>query len=317
MFLPDNFGDREIHNILRQYATHPEIVTAKHVHAFKAVHYAINRAKRYPSPQDQLDMMFHKTWDRYIMEIKEGWRKPTIREIRCLQDLQFNDPRELFQGTDVLDLMTVLCYGKFSNRSPSVVIGSSPSLLGKGLGKDIDKYKHVIRVNWYPTTKKFQDDIGTREDVVVIKTSGGAGRESKLKLNLGRDSANKCKMHPAKIWVANMLAGSKINAGTLEYMQNCYNTNNFEGRGSQYKGFARKHNLGGAFTGTQAIVLAHLETGKSVDIVGFCSTSYDTYRHYYDAASVSYQINHHSSAEDNAIIKLLELGVISRVLDIC
>jgi hypothetical protein len=318
MFLPNNIEDIEILELIKSNAIDPSEVTQAHVDAFRRVHYHINRKKRYPAHGEQLDMQFHGTWDRYIKEIKDGWPKPAMASIRRLQKLNLKDPRKLFPGSDVLDLMTALTYGNFRNKSSSiVVVGSSVSLLGKSLGKQIDRYENVVRVNWYPTTKRFQEDIGSKEDIVVIKTSGGPNRETKRKLNTDRDKYHNCKMKPRKIWVANMMAGTIVNQATKDFMQECYNTTNFAGYGDMARGFAQRHGLSGFFTGTQAIVLAHLITGEPVDIVGFCGTSYDTYRHYYDSAAVSYKIHHGGDNEDEAIIKLLELGVIGRVLDLC
>lgn len=317
MYISDSMTDDDILALLRVNAVTPRIIQQKHVDAFKAIHYAINREKRYPSQTEQFDLQFHGRWEKAIAEIKLAWPKPTVRDMRYLQDIDFRDPRKLFPGSDTLNLMTAICYGKFSNTSNAVIVGSSCSLSGKKLGKQIDSYEKVVRVNWYPTTKKFIEDIGTRQDVVVIKSSAAKGRNSKLKLNKGRDAFHKSKMNPNEIWVANQASGVKLKGESLDYLRECYNTINHKAYGKLYKQFAGKHNIEGAFTGTQAIVITYLVTGKPVDIVGFCNTSYDKYRHYYDPESKSYDINHKQQKEESAIIYLMKIGVIGRILDIC
>lgn len=44
---------------------------------------------------------------------------------------------------------------------PTIVIGNGPSLAGKGLGRTIDSFTNIIRINKFKT-KGYENDVGTR-----------------------------------------------------------------------------------------------------------------------------------------------------------
>jgi capsule polysaccharide export protein KpsC/LpsZ len=53
------------------------------------------------------------------------------------------------------------------SRGDVCIVGNSPSLIGKGLGEEIDKHKLVIRFNSYNTDYPYSEDYGCKTDVWV------------------------------------------------------------------------------------------------------------------------------------------------------
>lgn len=49
----------------------------------------------------------------------------------------------------------------------TIVIGNGSTLLGKGLGKEVDSYDRVIRLNEYKT-EGFEEDLGSKTDVHLV-----------------------------------------------------------------------------------------------------------------------------------------------------
>ncbi|MGB2221192.1 MAG: glycosyltransferase family 29 protein [Neptunomonas phycophila] len=100
-----------------------------------------------------------KAVDAHLMNLKY-WAKRRGKP-NAMKDYEYEGFKKLLSYKGSFKKMVLDASGDVC------VVGNSPSLIGKGLGEEIDNHKLVIRFNSYDTSFPFCQDVGTKTDIWV------------------------------------------------------------------------------------------------------------------------------------------------------